>query len=272
MGFADSVFRLFRENSDVVPLARLKKRGVKNVTVLDWSRIQELIERAVDEALSKRRIDVDPGVLENVHRDAKEAFHRLLEQRDRAEETARTLEQEKAELLSNLEGLRGEIARSQGELATERSRAVTPDEIGVSGDSLDRAVAALAARVAQLAGDGKGDLATRVAAAAKEILDAERSRAAADAALAQRQRVEQLERRLAKLQRTLTETEGLVEQLRHAKEGDPGIESVFKDVQGIDPTDTRADQKRGLLAEVFRLNLELREVIAEGTKQPPGEA
>jgi phage shock protein A len=272
MGLADSVFRLFRENSDVVPLKRLEKRGVKNVTVLDWNRVQALIEKAVDEALAKRGVDLAPHVLQNVHRDAKEAFHRLVAERDRLEETTRTLAQEKDDLARNVEALKSEILRSQQELATERDRAVRFEEVVVEGAQLDHAMVRLEARVRELIGDGQtGDLAAKVAAVARSLLDEEKKNAFDEAAAEQRRKVEQLERRLAKLQRALTDSESVIETLKSAKTGDPGIESVYKSVQGLDRNDSRAEQKRGLLDQVFRLNLELREVMGERAASSRGD-
>lgn len=264
MGLADSVFRLFRENSDVVPLKRLEKRGVKNVTVLDWSRVQNLIEKAVDEALARRGVDLDPNVLAGVHRDAKEAFHRLVAERDRLEETTRTLSQEKDDLAKNVVALKDEIARSQQELQAERSRAPVLGDVAVEGAQLDHAMSRLEGRVRELLGEsGGGDLATRVAAAARALLDEERKNAFDQAATEQKMKVEQLERRLSKLQRALSDSEQVVEKLKTAKVGDPGIESIYKNVQGLDRNDRSADQKRGLLDQVFKLNLELREVMAD---------
>lgn len=267
MGLADSVFRLFRENSDVVPLKRLEKKGVKNVTVLDWNRVVTLIERAVDEALSKRGVDLAPHLLQNVHRDAKEAFHRLVAERDRLEETTRTLAQEKDDLARNVEALKTEIVRSQQELAAERDRAVRFDDVAVEGAQLDHAMSRLESRVRELLGAGQGgDLAAKVAAAARELLDEEKKNAFDEAASEQRRKVEQLERRLAKLQRALTDSESVIERLKTEKAGDQGIESIYKSVQGLDGKDANANQKRGLLDQVFKLNLELREVIGEPTK------
>ena len=54
LGLANSLFRLFREHSDVVTVDKLRKDGVRSVTVLDWSRIDRLIAKAVDEALKRR--------------------------------------------------------------------------------------------------------------------------------------------------------------------------------------------------------------------------
>lgn len=261
MGFADSVFRLFRENSDVVPLNRLKKQGVKNVTVLDWDRVQKLIEKAVDQALSKHRIDLAPDVLATVHRDAREAFHRLLEQRDKLEATTRTLEQERATLLANVDELRSEISRNQSALEQERQKHVRFEDVAIDGAKLDEVMRHLEGHVSGMTGADAPDFASRVAAVARSLIDAERKRALDAAENEQKQKVENLERRLAKLQRTLTETEGVVERLKAAKEGDPGIESIYKSVQGLDPKDQRANQKRGLLDQVFQLNLELRDVI-----------
>ena len=92
LGLANSLFRMFRENSDVVPVSRLKKQGVRQVTVLDWDRIESLISRAVEEAISRRGVTLSKDAMETVNQEALEAFHRLIHERDQYQESARSLE------------------------------------------------------------------------------------------------------------------------------------------------------------------------------------
>ena len=95
LGLANSLFRLFRENSDVVPVSRLKKQGVRQVTVLDWDKIETLIARAVEDALARQGVTLSRDAMESVNQEALETFHRLVSERDRLQESARSLEQEK---------------------------------------------------------------------------------------------------------------------------------------------------------------------------------
>ena len=70
-------------------------------------------------------------------------------------------------------------------------------------------------------------------------------------------------RRIAKLKGMLTESERMVGRLRSSGQGmgDEGVESVYREVQGMDSDDHLAQEKQGPLDEIFRLNVELREVI-----------
>lgn len=62
----------------------------------------------------------------------------------------------------------------------------------------------------------------------------------------------------------------MVERLQRTKSGDDGVESIYREVQGIDPTEHRINEKKGLLEEIFRLNLELRQVIEESSGKDAG--
>lgn len=264
LGLATSLFRMFRENSNVVPVSRLQKEGVKSVTVLDWDRVQKLIGRAVEETLARRGVELSPEALASVSQEAREAFHRLVAQRDNLEEAARTLEQEKAALRDNLMQLHAELESSRTRLASERGREVKRDDVALSAQGLDSLSERLQASIREILASSPADsaeLGERLAAAARGIVDAERDHALEDARLEQRQRIELLERRIAKLQRTLTDTEQVVEHLKQAKSVDTGVESIYRTVQGLDSADAKAGEKRGLLEQVFQLNLELRGVI-----------
>lgn len=268
LGLASNLFRLFRENSDVVPVSRLQKQGVRSVTVLDWRKVEELLAKAVDEALAKHGVELSPEALKSVNREAKEAFARLVEQRDTFRESAETLEREKGELAKNAEILRQELERARQSLAGERTRPISAADVELDQAGMDHYMARLGRELKELlaGGDGAargGSTADAVAALARKLLDDERGRALDAARSEQRQRIELLERRIAKLQGTLTETESVVDRLRKEKGIEPGIESIYREVQGLDAADGKAEAKRGLLDEIFRLNVELRAVIDE---------
>ncbi|MFG0320484.1 MAG: hypothetical protein ACF8XB_24645, partial [Planctomycetota bacterium JB042] len=156
LSLADSLFRMFRENSDVVPVSRLKKEGHRSVTVLDWDRIQALIGKAVEEALARHGVDLSPRALQSVNQEAREAFVRLVEQRDTYRESARSLEAERSELASNVQRLREELEASKGALAAEREREPTIDDVAVDARGMASFHARLEAEMERLLADGAG--------------------------------------------------------------------------------------------------------------------
>ncbi|MFH0944734.1 MAG: hypothetical protein V2A76_06010 [Planctomycetota bacterium] len=277
LGLANSLFRLFRENSDVIPVSRLKKQGVKSVTVLDWERIESLINRAVREALSRHGVDLSERTLASVNQEAREAFARLVEQRDAIREerdtlkrTARTLEVEREELAANLDALHQELYASTGALAHERRHTVSAENVTVDPKGIAQYAARLERELRRMLrsgeGDGsEGDLAASVTALARRLLNDERKGALETARKEQVHRIEKLERRIAKLKGMLSESEQLVGRLRGSAQGadDEGVESIYREIQGMDGDDVLAAEKQGLLDEIFRLNVELREVIQE---------
>lgn len=67
----------------------------------------------------------------------------------------------------------------------------------------------------------------------------------------------QLNRRIEKLTRSLETTEAEVARLRSAGVEDTGVASVYREVQGLDSGENRADLKRELMGEIFKANLDL---------------
>ncbi len=272
LSLADSLFRMFRENSDVVPVSRLKKEGHRSVTVLDWDRIQALIGKAVEEALARHGVDLSPRALRSVNQEAREAFVRLVEQRDTYRESARSLEAERSELASNVQRLREELEASKGALAAEREREPTVDDVAVDARGMASFHARLEAEMERLLADGSGgDVAARAAALAHRLLEEEREKAVDAAKADQVKRIAQLERRIGKLRSSLQDSEALVRRLKESKDLPEGVESMYREVQGLDPNESNAAEKRGLLEEIFKLNVELRDVI-QGAAAGPDES
>jgi len=69
--------------------------------------------------------------------------------------------------------------------------------------------------------------------------------------------IDVLERRIAKLTNSLGLTEQELQRLRQIKGIDPGISSIYREVQGLDGGDPRAGKKRELMEHIFAANLEL---------------
>lgn len=70
-----------------------------------------------------------------------------------------------------------------------------------------------------------------------------------------------LERRISKLTQSLGSMEEKVRELAKLKEGDGGIASVYRSVQGLSELDEGAGHKRGLLHDIFVANQELKQAL-----------
>lgn len=69
--------------------------------------------------------------------------------------------------------------------------------------------------------------------------------------------IEQLNRRIAKLTGSLEATEQEIASLRALKSVDDGVESIYRDVQGLQDSDSRAEIKKDLMGAIFQANLDL---------------
>ena len=76
-------------------------------------------------------------------------------------------------------------------------------------------------------------------------------------------RVELLERRISKLVQTLEETEHVLERVAATKDLETGIESVFRDVQGLADEEPQRQRKAALMTALFEANLQLHDELAE---------
>ncbi|MEO1698434.1 MAG: diguanylate cyclase [Planctomycetota bacterium] len=74
---------------------------------------------------------------------------------------------------------------------------------------------------------------------------------------AYRSEVGQLHRRIAKLTSSLEATEQEMARLRTLKSVDDGVESIYREVQGLDNGDSRAEIKKELMGAIFQANMDL---------------
>jgi len=74
-----------------------------------------------------------------------------------------------------------------------------------------------------------------------------------------KKQVELLQRRLAKLTESLGLTEQELARVRKLKAVDHGVESVYREVQGIAGSDERSELKKDLMSKIFAANLDLKQ-------------
>lgn len=122
----------------------------------------------------------------------------------------------------------------------ETAAGVVADEI------IDRAVTDARSAWEQELAEANAEIQEKIAGAA----DIE------DAAVFKRE-IEQLHRRIAKLSGSLETTEKEIMRLRKLKSVDDGVESVYREVQGLGDGGERAEFKKELMGEIFKANMHL---------------
>jgi len=98
-----------------------------------------------------------------------------------------------------------------------------------------------------------------------ETLKAERggASASADGPSPELARIHHLERRIAKLTLSIGKTREALAKVASMEDHDGGSPSVYREVQGLTPTDEMFDVKRELMADIFDANMRLRSQLRE---------
>lgn len=99
----------------------------------------------------------------------------------------------------------------------------------------------------------------RLAEREQELLrEAEQHAAALESKEADyRREIENLQRRVAKLTRSLTDTEGELKRVAELKETDDGLASIYREVQGLDPEEDDSGAKMEMMSSIFEANMAL---------------
>ncbi len=169
----------------------------------------------------------------------------------------------KKEFLAQLEGSRDSIVRQSRSAAAElesiqaeleRRRQAARDRKDAAELERD-----LKAELADLFAREGGDVARL-----EELVIAASTKALAKAASqladerAHDERIEMLERRIAKLNKSLESAEKLIQKLYKVKEIDPGIASLYRGVQGLELNEEDFELKKEMLKGIFEANVTLR--------------
>lgn len=142
-------------------------------------------------------------------------------------------------------------------------------ELPLAGDAPE-ADPLLAAKIRELFGvgaDDKGMLARiqkEVVASALREMKSELERAVGERHDEHRRQIETLERRIQKLTTSLGMTESELRRALTQQSVDPGVASMYRNVQGLSPVDVQQELKKELMSKIFQANLELRKQIAPG--------
>lgn len=259
-GFKDTLKDALRQVAFRTSVDKLKKKGVQNVNVLGIDRIAGLVEAAVDRALKTRLMGVER---EAVAETTKAEFLRLLRSNEDLKREKSDLEQARERAEEEIDFMRRELTQKQSAL-----------KLRLEQDSVDHANryvgkdAEIAAKVSDIlasigdAGDAGGEapaapLEERLLQVVMEAVSSERESADGARKALQDREVGNLQRRIQKLNDTLETTERRLAAATASKEVQPGISSIYREVQGLDESDTQAGRKKELIADIFRANLKL---------------
>jgi hypothetical protein len=259
---ARNLYHLMRGAARRTSVERLKRTGHKTVSVLSFRDVQALIERAVENTLRRRGIRLDgPGVQEEVRHE----FLALMQERDTLQRTVDQLMEERERLAANRDQLSVAIQAAEAEYLDAASS--QPDELEAAD------LAELRARVEErlrelLAGHPAGEvlMGEQALSLVVQAIDEQREAALGRAQGEHETHLRDLRRRLDRLKAKLSETEEMLARAR-AQGGLEAIEGEHVD-PGLSAGDPNYKKKKELLGEIFRLNVELRDMLKERTPAP----
>jgi len=253
MQLARNLFHLMRGASRRTTLEGLKKRGHRNVAVLDFRDVQALISRSIENTLQRRGLKLDDSKLQD---EVRHEFLSLMRERDALQSTVDALLREKNELGINRAQLEQEITRTTAEYEQIQHQPAV-EEVPELKQLMDKLEASLRTTLGG-AGVDAGTI-DRTVGLVSQAFSEHQELVNTRVREAQDGRLDQLQRRIGKLKRKLEETEEMLARARAAGaalsiEGEP----IVAGVKGDDPN---AKTKRELLGEIFRLNVELRQML-----------
>ena len=234
----------------------LEDQGVQKLRYVSLVQVSEMIEKAVNRTIMERTIggmNSDLGVLAGR---AQESLLGLLRGVEEVEASRGAIEQSRSEILTELAGMRRD---------RDAGLAIPP------ADPADPTVLKMLALVRETfakLGPGTPERAAveRELSERASILLEEMRRRASAAMIRQRDdHVDKLERRVAKLVRSLEETEESLKRLAAMKDFDPGIASLYKAVQGLSPEETNRALKKEMMELIFKANVQLQKKSVAAT-------
>lgn len=252
--FKETLKDAVRQMSFRTSLDSLKKKGVQQVNVLGLDRIIALIEAAVHRSLKSRLVGVEREAVADA---TKAEFLRLLRTNEDLKRQKSEVERQRERAEDEIDQMRRELAEKRQVLQQKLERQALELQNRYHGEN-----AAIAAKVsevmrslAEAPGASPVDLEARLLELIMNVVSGEREAAEAARRALQDREVDTLQRRIKKLNETLSQTERRLQQVAALKDIDAGISSIYREVQGVDTQDPQVEKKKHLMAEIFKANL-----------------
>lgn len=240
----------------------LRRRGVKRLRSVTMSEVSLLIERAVNRTLMERTIGpLDPVEKAEILHSAENQFTHQLREFEELADSRQMVEEHRRETQAELERLREA-------LADRRLAEARPGAPSVSASELrQRLILEIRACLRPLLPDGSfGGADRRVVDDLRALTERHVAEALEELRRSFKIETENQERRVAKLVKSLEQTESALARVAAAKAIDPGIESIYDSVQGLSAADAAAEKKKELLVHIFEANIALRDTLASAAQ------
>ena len=251
----------------------LRRRGVRSVTSIGKADVARLIEISVNRTLLARTL----GGLSDEERRfvidaAGEAFSGDVRTMQDLASSRATIQRDRRDIQDELERLKRELAPGE---------AGDGDEAAAGFEELRERDAARRLRSLRLRVQARllpvfdrlppgGPTLRATVLELMAVFAQEHEQALARERDSMAARVDQLERRIGKLMRSLEETETVLARVAGMKDLEQGIESIYRTVQGLSPADADQERKLDMMRTIFEANLELRAAtVAAATPAAP---
>jgi hypothetical protein len=269
-----NVREVINKSARQVSLWDLASEGKKSIKVVNLKKINETLGRAIERTLLKYEKQIGHALRRQIEREASKNFLELM---DLHKKVVEDKDQYRQKMEEEVARLRDELQHHQGSLDQEKTRKLERHVFMLSDAGyrdLEKQMRRILAsfmdeeRRLQVAESGPGvlkglnEIEKSLSEALHRIVEEERRREIAEQERVRTQERELLERRLAKLQEALTLREKALEEMAKLKEGDPGIASIYKSVQGLADHESNKEKKKEMLRIIFEKNVELREQLA----------
>ena len=245
-----------REMGRQVSVDELRKRGVKRVRSLGMAEVSLLIERAVNRTLMERTSDLEPGEVERLAESAQAEFTRQLAGLHELADSRMAVELHRREVHEQLRQLRRDLGLRLGFVEGEDPDGVAPR---VLSQSERLAIQACLLPFLETGNRPPGPAIEQVLLNLSKVLHG----AVQDALRRQRQQLGQqmevLERRIEKLKQSVEDGEAALQRLATAAAAstDPGVASIYREVQGLSEQARFREKKLALMSSLFEANVEL---------------
>jgi DNA repair exonuclease SbcCD ATPase subunit len=241
---------------------QLRRRGIRSVLSVGRSDVSRLIEIAVNRTLMERTIGgLDDDEKRFVIDQAHEVFEEGLQNLQDLRESRRDAESYRREMQEGLAKLREELAPRRG--FVEQFEEETESEKEAKLKSLRLRIQARLLPVFDRLPPG-GPTLRGTALELLALFAQERDKALEEQKRELTGEIDQLERRITKLLQSLEETEKVLERISAAKDLEIGIESIYRNVQGLNPGEADQERKKELMKVLFKANLALQEDLLAG--------
>ncbi len=235
---------------------QLRRRGVRQVNVLGLDRVVSLVQQAVYNSLRHRLMGLDRKQVADA---TKAEFLRLLQTNQKLTRDRQRLQEVKLRAEEEAKQLRQELAEQRRVLRKKLDEAAARRQDQSRGDD-----SAIVLRVKELFGAvtshpdvDREELQKRVLNMVLDVVKFERQIAIEAKEELHSREVDLLQRRIAKVNQALGETERQLSETVRARPVEEGVSSVYREIQGLSPDDTNYQRKKELVYEIFRANLEL---------------